>query len=132
MHCRSVAVPSDSTVADECQLFRRTGLISPKLTLRIPVYTLVLVLALPTGLVAAEPAIDTSRLLIPGGTAVQLQLTQTVSSQHAHAGDPLDFFVEKDFSVGDYTVLRKGSHVRGTVIGIKGRRLLGVGAKISI
>ena len=106
--------------------------ILPELKLRIPVYTLVLVLALPTGLVAVEPTNNTSRLLIPGGTAVQLQLTQTVSSLRAHAGDPLDFVVEKDVSVGDYTVLRKGSHVRGTVIGIRGRRLLGIGAKITL
>jgi len=99
---------------------------------RIPIYTLMVLFLLPSGLFAAEPTASASRLLIPDGTAVQLQLTQTVSSLDAHAGDPLDFVVEKDVSVGDYTVIRKGSHVRGTVIGIKGRRLLGIGAKITV
>jgi hypothetical protein len=70
--------------------------------------------------------------MIPGGTPVQLQLTQTLSSEHARRGDPLDFVVEKDVSVGDFTVLRKGSHVRGHVIGVKGKRLLGIGARITL
>lgn len=51
---------------------------------------------------------------------------------HARAGDPLDFVVQKDVSVGDYTVIRKGSHVSGTIIGVKGRRLLGIGARITV
>ena len=87
---------------------------------------------LPPGLFGVEPAASTSQLLIPDGTAVLLQLTQTVSSSKAHAGDPLDFVVAKDISVGNYTVLRKGSHVRGSVIGVKGKRLLGIGGKITV
>ena len=73
-----------------------------------------------------------SRLTIPDGTTVQLQLTQTVSSSHARPGDALDFVVEKDVNVGDYAVLRNGTHVRGHVIGVKGRRLLGIGGNITI
>lgn len=87
---------------------------------------------MPAGSFAAEPTASGSRLTIPSGTAVHLQLTQTVSSVHARPGDPLDFVVEKDVSIGDYTVLRKGSHVRGSVIGVKGRRFLGIGAKIIV
>ena len=72
------------------------------------------------------------RLSIPPATVVRLQLTQTVSSDHVHSGDSLDFVVEKDVSVGDYTVLRNGSHVRGHVIGVRGKRLLGIGARITL
>ena len=89
-------------------------------------------LLLPPGLFAEGAARTNARLMIPEGTAVQLQLTQTVSSLHARAGDPLDFVVEKDVNVGDYDVLPKGSHVRGTVIGVKGRRILGIGARITV
>jgi len=92
----------------------------------------VALLLLPPGLFAEGATRSDSRLLIPDGTPVHLQLTQNLSSLHAHAGDPLDFVVEKDVSVGDYTVIRKGSHVSGTVIGVKGRRLLGIGAKITV
>jgi LssY C-terminus len=92
----------------------------------------VALLLLPPGLLAEGATRADSRLMIPEGTAVQLQLTQTVSSLHAHAGDPLDFVVEKDVNVGGYNVLAKGSHVRGTVIGVKGRRILGIGARITV
>ena len=95
-------------------------------------YALVGFLLLPLGLFAQEAASNDSRLTIPDGTSVQLQLTQTVSSSHAKPGDPLDFVVEKDVNVGDFTVLRNGSHVRGHVIGVKGRRLLGIGGNITI
>ncbi len=87
---------------------------------------------LPPGLNAGEMAATGDRLSIPDGTAVQLQLTQTVSSSHARRGDPLDFVVEKDVFVDGLTVLRKGSHVRGSVIGVKGRRLLGIGGNITV
>ncbi len=89
-------------------------------------------LLLPPGLFAEGATRGVSRVTIPDGTAVQLQLTQTVSSLHARTGDPLDFVVEKDVNVGDYNVLREGSHVRGTVIAVKGRRILGIGARITV
>jgi hypothetical protein len=87
---------------------------------------------LSQGLSAVEPAPVPSRLLVPNGTAVLLQLTQTISSSKAHAGDPLDFVIAKDVSIGDYTVLREGSHVRGSVISVKGKRLLGIGGRITV
>ena len=102
-----------------------------RLHYRILVYALA-VLLLPPAMVAEGATKSDSRLMIPEGTVVQLQLTQTVSSLHAHAGDPLDFVVEKDVRVEDFTILRKGSHVRGSVIGVKGRRLLGIGARITV
>lgn len=87
---------------------------------------------MPLGLFAEEPLSNNSRLMVPDGTSVHLQLTQTVSSSHAKPGDPLDFVVEKNVNVGDFTILRKGSHVHGSVVGVKGRRLLGIGGNITI
>jgi len=93
------------------------------------VYTLALMIVLPQVLLAQEP--DTgARLLIPEGTAVHLRLTQTVSSLHTHVGDPLDFIVERDVRVGDFTIIRAGSRARGSVLGVKGRQILGIGGKV--
>jgi hypothetical protein len=102
-----------------------------RLHYRILVYALA-VLLLPPAMFAEGATKSDSRLMIPEGTVVHLQLTQTVSSQHARAGDPLDFVVVKDVGVEDFTILRKGSHVRGSIIGVKGRRLLGIGARITV
>ena len=126
-------VSPEITVADEKQSFSEgRSTIRIRLNSRILVYALAASLLLPPGLFAEGSTKSESRLLVPDGTAVALQLTQTVSSMHARAGDPLDFVVEKDVSVGDYTVIPKGSHVRGTVVQVKGRRLLGIGARITV
>lgn len=84
---------------------------------------------LPQVLLAQEP--DTgARLIIPEGTAVHLRLTQTISSLHTHVGDPLDFIVDKDVQVGGYTVIPAGSRAQGSVLGVNGRRILGIGGKV--
>ena len=117
---------------------RRKGISEGRCTIRIwfhtriASYSLVALLLLPPGLFAEVATTTDPRLMIPGGTAVQLQLTQTVSSEHAHPGDPLDFVVEKNVSVGDYVVLRKGTEVRGHVTEVRGKRLLGIGARITV
>ncbi len=80
-------------------------------------------------LLAQEP--DTgARLIIPEGTVVHLRLTQTVSSLHTHVGDPLDFIVERDVRVGDFTIIPAGSRAQGSVLGVNGRRILGIGGKV--
>lgn len=79
---------------------------------------------------AQEVSASADRLIIPDGTAVQLRLTETVSSLHARVGDPLDFVVEKDVKVGDFTVIRAGSLAQGSVLGVKGKRIFGVGGKV--
>lgn len=89
-----------------------------------------LALLLPPGLFAEEAASADSRLTIPDGTPVHLRLTQTVSSVYTRVGDPLDFIVEKDVRVGDYTVIRAGSPARGSVVEVKGRRVLGLASKV--
>ncbi len=97
---------------------------------RISAYTLLLLLVLPQGLFAEETSASTSRLIIPDGTAIDLRLTQTVSSTHARVGDPLDFIVERDVRAGDFTIIRAGSIARGSITKVKGKRFLGIGAKV--
>jgi hypothetical protein len=70
--------------------------------------------------------------LIPGGTAIKLRLTQTITSTHAHKGDPLNFEVVKDVTVNGLTVIRAGSIAQGTVAKVHGRRLCGVGGQLVI
>jgi hypothetical protein len=45
-------------------------------------------------------------------------------------GDPLDFAVENDVRVGDFTVIRAGSAAHGSVLSVKHGRLLGIGGKV--
>ncbi len=77
------------------------------------------------------PAIAAS-VIIPDGTPIELRLSESVSSAHAHIGDHLGFVVVKDVSVGGFTVIPAGTIARGSVTEVKGRRLLGIGGKVSL
>ncbi len=69
---------------------------------------------------------------VPDGTPVHLRLNENVSSTHGHVGDHLDFVVVKDVNVDGFTVIPAGTVAGGTVTGIKGRRFLGIGGKVSL
>ena len=71
-------------------------------------------------------------LIIPDGTPINLRLAESVSSAHAHVGDLLDFVVVRDVNVGGFTVIPAGTMARGSVTGVKGRRVLGIGGKVSL
>jgi LssY C-terminus len=71
-------------------------------------------------------------LVIEGGTPVNLQLTQTISSAHVHKNDPLDFVVVEDVAVGGFTVISAGARAGGSVIEVKGKRPLGMGGEVVI
>jgi LssY C-terminus len=73
-----------------------------------------------------------ARLIIPDGTPVKLRLAESVSSAHARVGDLLDFIVVRDVSVGGFTIIQAGTMARGSITGVKGRRLLGIGGKVSL
>src|SRR5664280_1871960 len=81
---------------------------------------------------AQEMSAIPARLVIPDGTAIKLRLAESVSSAHAHVGDLLDFIVVRDVSVGGFTVIPAGTMARGSVTGVKGRRILGIGGKVSL
>ena len=72
------------------------------------------------------------RLIIPDGTPIKLQLAENISSAHAHVGELLDFVVVRDVNVGGFTVIPAGTTAQGSITGVKGKRLLGIGGKVSL
>jgi hypothetical protein len=91
-----------------------------------------LVFALALGCAGRAPAADPPEALISGGTPVKLRLTQTVTSTHAHRGDRLNLEVVKDVTVNGFTVIRAGTPALGSVVKVKGRRLLGLGGEVVV
>ncbi len=81
---------------------------------------------------AQEMPTAPATLTIPDGTPVKLRLAENVSSAHAHVGDPLDFVVVRDVSVGGFTVIPAGTVARGSITGVKGRRIFGMGGQVSL
>src|SRR5271170_317178 len=69
---------------------------------------------------------------IPDGTAIDLQLAESVSSAHARTGDRLGFVVVRDVSVGGFTVIPAGTTARGSVTRVKGKRFLGIGGNVAL
>ena len=93
----------------------------------------VLLIALLTLSVSAQQVKDTTaQLTIPDGTPIELRLVESVSSNHAHKGDRLNFIVVKDVNLDGYTLVPAGTVARGTITEVKGKRFLGIGARISL
>jgi hypothetical protein len=109
----------------QCQMSRAVHLAPP-------VYALLLLLLLPHGLFGQGLPASPAKLLMESGTPVKLQFAQTISSAHAHKRDRLDFVVVKDVAVGGFTVIRAGAPAEGSVIGVKGKRPLGMGGNVIV
>ena len=100
-------------------------------TRRTPAYLLLMVFLAFS--VSAQQAKDAAaQLVIPDGTPIELRLVKSVSSNHAHSGDRLDFIVVKAVNLGGYTLCPAGTKARGTITEVKGKRFLGIGAKITL
>ncbi len=69
---------------------------------------------------------------IPDGTPIDLRLVDSVSSNHAHKGDRLNFIVVKDVNLDGYKLVPAGTMARGTITEVKGKRFVGIGARISL
>ena len=91
-----------------------------------------LLLLISHGLSGQGLPVSAPTLLIKSGTPVELQLAETISSAHTHKSDHLDFAVVKDVAIGGFTVIRTGTVAIGSVIGVKGRRPLGMGGDVII
>ena len=81
---------------------------------------------------AQEISLVPARITIPDGTPVKLQLAETISSAHAHVGDDISLIVVRDVSLEGLTVIPAGIIARGSITGIRGRRILGIGGKVSL
>jgi hypothetical protein len=104
----------------------------PRANRSLPAYAFVFLFLLPSGLWGQEMHENTTRLVIPNSTPVKLRMMRTISSAHAHPGDRLDFVVVKDVTVGGFTIIQAGTIASGSVLGVKGKRLLGIGGKVVI
>jgi len=91
-----------------------------------------LLLLLPHGLAGQDLSTKTPQQLIRSGTPVKLQVAQTISSAHTHKKDRLDFVVADDVTIEGFTVIQAGTVALGSVIGVKGKRPLGMGGDIII
>lgn len=100
-------------------------------TRRTPAY-LLLMAFLAVSVSAQQAKEAAAQLIIPDGTPIELRLVESVSSNHAHSGDRLDFIVVKDVNLGGYTLCPAGTKARGTITEVKGKRFLGIGAKITL
>ena len=92
---------------------------------------LVTILLVPCA-AAQETSAIPARLIIPDQTPVKLQLTESVSSAHARPGDRLDFIVARDVNIEGFTVIPAGTVASGSVTGVKGKRLLGIGGNVAL
>ena len=100
-------------------------------TRRTPAY-LLLMAFLAVSVSAQQAKEAAAQLIIPDGTPIELRLVESVSSNHAHSGDRLDIIVVKDVNLGGYTLCPAGTKARGTITEVKGKRFLGIGAKITL
>ena len=98
---------------------------------KIQAYILLVLFLMPCASAQEVSAIPAG-LTIPDGTPIKLRLAQTVSSGHARTGDPLDFVVVRDVSVGGFTIIPAGTVARGSITGVKSRRLLGIGGNVAL
>ena len=81
---------------------------------------------------AQEMSSVPASMTIPDGTPVKLQLAESISSAHAHVGDDVRLIVVRDVSLQGLTVIPAGTMARGSITAIRGRRLLGIGGKVSL
>jgi len=98
---------------------------------KIPAYVLLTMFLMPW-VSAQERSAIPATLTIPDGTPIKLRLAESVSSAHARVGDRLDFVVVRDVSVEGFDVIPAGAIAHGSITGVKGKRLLGIGGKVAL
>ena len=98
---------------------------------KIQAHILLAMLLAPFG-PAQEMSSVPARMTIPDGTPVKLQLAESISSAHAHVGDDVSLIVVRDVRLEGLTVIPAGTLAHGSITAIRGRRLLGIGGKVSL
>ena len=61
-----------------------------------------------------------------------MQRFQRLDHLRSQKGDRLDFVVVKDVTVGGFTIIQAGTIASGSVVGVKGKRFLGIGGNVVI
>ena len=89
-------------------------------------------LVLPHALFGQGLPASPAELVLPSGTPVELLSVQTISSARAHKGDRVEFVVARDVQAAGFTLIGAGARAEGSVIGVKGKRPLGMGGDLII
>jgi hypothetical protein len=89
-------------------------------------------LVLPHALFGQALPASPAELVLPRGTPVELQSVETISSARARKGDRVEFEVRTDVQAAGVTVIGAGARAEGSVIGVKGKRPLGMGGDLVI
>ncbi len=58
-------------------------------------------------------------VMIPQGTLVQLRTSESVNSKHARGGEPVEFTVIQDVTVGGVLAIPRGATVHGVIADVK-------------
>jgi hypothetical protein len=101
-------------------------------TKRFALSVCTLFLLLPHALFSQGLPAVPAGLVLPSGTPVELQSMQTISSARAHKGDRVAFVVAKDVQASGFTIIGAGARAEGSIIGVKGKRPLGMGGDLII
>jgi hypothetical protein len=62
---------------------------------------------------------ETAKILIPDGTAIEIELSQTVSSEELKEGDPIAFRIVRPIEIEGIQVVKKDAAARGRAVKIK-------------
>ncbi len=82
---------------------------------------------------AASPAtVGTQRVVVPGGTVVQVSLTEPVSSATANVNDQVAVVVKREVDVNGWVVIPAGSTGHATVTTVEHAGSNGSGGKLSM
>jgi hypothetical protein len=98
---------------------------------KLPACILLTIFLLPR-VSAQELSTNPEKLVIPDRTPIKLRLEKNISSAHAHVGDGLDFVVVRDVNLDGFTVIHAGSTAQGSITGVKHKRWLGIGGRVSL
>ena len=91
-----------------------------------------LLLLASQGLFGQGSPVIPAKLLLEHRTPVKLQFAQTISSAYVRKGDRLHFVVVSDVAVGGFTLISAGTVAAGSVIGVRKKRPLGIGGKLTV
>lgn len=78
------------------------------------------------------PAAPPDKVILKEGTDVKLKFAQELSSKTASEGDPVNFILAEDLTVGNIVVAREGAKGVGTVTTAKKAGMMGKGGELNV
>jgi len=72
------------------------------------------------------------KVLIPGGTIIEIELGENVNSSHNNTGDQITFLVHSDIKIDGKTVIAKGAIAKGKVKRVREGDAGGTGGELNL